>query len=203
MRKIMKENKGWICLLGGVFLIGIPVIVYLLSSVPLLPIGGNNDWAGFWGGYLGALMGAFVAIFVMKQTIENEKTVRREESQEKFLSDIIELVAEFAAQVNRSNSNLLRFHDTGESNWNFEAVYGMTEVAKLENIIYIKILANQRDRNDLIQDLLNKILEVGKEAENLHTIHYENFEGLKKDADKISIHLSELMEQAMKFVAKN
>ena len=97
MKKWIKSNIKSICLYGAIFLILIPTIVYLLSYIPLLPIGGNNDWAGFWGGYLGSVIGAFVAIFVMQQTIENEKTVRKEDRKHEFLSNIMELPAEFAA----------------------------------------------------------------------------------------------------------
>ena len=114
VKRLIKENKGLLFFGVIIFLFIVPIAIYILSSVPLFPVGGNNDWAGFWGGYLGAIIGAFVAIFVMKQTIENEKETRKEERQEKFLIDIVELIAEFAAQVNRSNTNLLRFYYTGE-----------------------------------------------------------------------------------------
>lgn len=200
MKKLIKENMKWICFLGGTFLIVIPIIIYLLSSVPLLPTGGNNDWAGFWGGYLGAVIGAFVAIFVMEQTIKNEKNVRKEEREEEFLSDIIELIAEFAAQVNKSNCNLLRFHATGQSEWNYEAVYGMTEVAKLANILYIKMKSNQGKQYIFIKCLLDKVLEVEKETETLHEVNVKDIEMLYKQADEVNEHLSEMMEQAMEFV---
>lgn len=203
MKELIEKNRGWLFLFGVIFLIIVPIVIYLLSSVPIFPIGGNNDWAGFWGGYLGAIIGAFVAILVMKQTIENEKATRREERQEKFLSDIVETVAGFAAQVNRSNSDLLRFHATGEEQWNYEAVYGMNEVTKLENILVIKILSNRDQKKDSIESLLGEILNIAKETEELHKVNANTFQELKKEADKISEHLSDLMRQAGEFVIKN
>ena len=65
------------------------------------------------------------------------KTVRKEDRKHEFLSNIMELTAEFAAQINKSNCNLLRFHETGENQWNYEAVYELNEVSKLENILQI------------------------------------------------------------------
>lgn len=157
----------------------------------------------FGGGYLGAIIGAFVAIFVMKQTIENEKATRREERWEKFISDTVELVAEFAAQVSRSNSDLLRFHATGEEQWNYEAIHEMNEVTKLENIILMKILSGERHKNDSIQSLLEEILKVAKETEDLHKVNVNTFDELKVKADKISNHLSELMRWAGEVVIRN
>ena len=203
MKKWIKSNIKSICLYGAIFLILIPTIVYLLSYIPLLPIGGNNDWAGFWGGYLGSVIGAFVAIFVMQQTIENEKTVRKEDRKHEFLSNIMELNAEFAAQINKSNCNLLRFHETGENQWNYEAVYELNEVSKLENILQIKILSLQGHQYDFLEELLNEIIKVGKETHILHQVNVKTFEELKEESDKISEHLSRLMELTAKFIMEN
>lgn len=202
MKRLIKENGDLMFFGGIIFLIIVPIAIYFLSSVPVFPVGGNNDWAGFWGGYLGAIIGAFVAIFVMKQTIENEKETRKEERQEKFLIDIVEIIAEFAAQVNRSNTNLLRFHATGEEQWNFEAVYGMNEVTKLENILTIKMLSYQGEKYGLTENLLEEIVKIGEETMHLHEVKVNTFQELKKEADDISDHLKELMREAGEYVVR-
>ena len=53
----IKEHKKQVALWSMVILIAVPLIVYGLSEVSLLPVTGGNDWAGFWGGYFGALIG--------------------------------------------------------------------------------------------------------------------------------------------------
>lgn len=62
---------------GVVVLIIIPIIIYLLSTIPLFPAGANNDWAGFWGGYIGALIGAWITLTSVRITIKSEESVRR------------------------------------------------------------------------------------------------------------------------------
>lgn len=47
MKSWIKENKSWLLPTGLLSIVGVPFAIYLLSSIPLLPIGGNNDWAGF------------------------------------------------------------------------------------------------------------------------------------------------------------
>jgi len=65
--KTIKKNKKWI----WVFAAGIPGLIYILSSVPIFPVGGNNDWAGFWGGYIGAIIGGLVTLKGIDLTIKN------------------------------------------------------------------------------------------------------------------------------------
>lgn len=80
-------KKYWKKILMAV--IFVPCIVYALSSIPLLPIGGNNDWAGFWGGYLGSLIGAMVTLFVFGETIKNEGVTRKEEHRIQVIPSLI------------------------------------------------------------------------------------------------------------------
>lgn len=53
----------------AILFITIPLIVYCLSEIPFLPVGGTNDWAGFWGSYLGG----WVAIIGVGWTIYDSK----------------------------------------------------------------------------------------------------------------------------------
>ena len=60
-------------------LILIPLMVYGLSEISVLPVCGSNDWASFWGGYLGAILGGIITLFVMRVTLINEKEARSRE----------------------------------------------------------------------------------------------------------------------------
>lgn len=53
----------------------------------MLPVTGENDWAGFWGGYIGSIIGGLITLFVMKYTIEseNEKGKRQEARENSIL----------------------------------------------------------------------------------------------------------------------
>ena len=68
-----------------------PFLVYVMTVIPFLPVGANNDWAGFWGGYLGAIIGAFIAVYVMKKTISNERTMQEREEKREFLIQIVDI----------------------------------------------------------------------------------------------------------------
>lgn len=74
----IKEHLGISILLTIVI---IPIVIYFLSVLPLLPSGKNNDWAGFWGGYLGAIIGGICTVvgvyWTIQYTRENyEKDIR-------------------------------------------------------------------------------------------------------------------------------
>lgn len=199
----IRENKKIMCRMAIGIFVGIPLVVYGLSVLPVFPVGGNNDWAGFWGGYLGAIVGACVAIYVMRKTLENEEKRRREEQKERFLSEIAELVAGFAAQINKSNSHLLRFHSTGDNKWNYEALYELNEVTKVEHLLQIKLISQKASSYELQNELLNEILNVGKATQNLHAVNVKSFKELKKEADMVTDRLSSLMELTAKFIMFN
>lgn len=62
-------GKKYIIVVICICVIGIPLIVYLLSVIPIFPSGTNNDWAGFWGGYIGAIIGGFCTVVGVYWTI--------------------------------------------------------------------------------------------------------------------------------------
>lgn len=201
MRKILDfvKNYKWLCIFAFIVT---PIIIYLLSVPALLPSGGN-DWAGFWGGYLGAIIGAIVAIYVMRKTLENESNRRKEEERERFFSEICELVAEYCFQINESNCHLLCFHQTGEPEWNYEALYTKGEATKIEHILQIKLLSRKVHSYNLSTELLESILEVGKSMDKLHDVTVNSFEELAREADKLSEKLSNLMELVYRFISEN
>ncbi|MBE5987562.1 MAG: hypothetical protein E7250_07530 [Paenibacillaceae bacterium] len=72
---MIKKYKKWVL----ISFIGIPCIIYIFSTIPLLPVGGNNDWAGFWGGYIGAIIGGLVTLLGIDLTIENTEVNRKKD----------------------------------------------------------------------------------------------------------------------------
>lgn len=70
------KHKKQIVLWSVIILIAVPLIVYGLSEVSLLPVTGGNDWAGFWGGYIGAIIGGAITMIVFWGTLESNKKER-------------------------------------------------------------------------------------------------------------------------------
>ena len=185
-----------------VFLV-IPLSIAFSVSFRFICTDTSNVWIGFWGGYLGAIIGAIVAIYVMRKTLENESNRRKEEERERFFSEICELVAEYCFQINESNCHLLRFHQTGEPEWNYEALYTKGEATKIEHILQIKLLSRKVHSYNLSTELLESILEVGKSMDKLHDVTVNSFEELAREADKLSEKLSNLMELVYRFISEN
>lgn len=99
MREWILSHKKVIGVLSIVFLIGVPIMVYGLSVIPVFPVGGNNDWAGFWGGYLGAILGVIGSIFIMNGTLKEERKKQEEEKKIQYCNYIVENIASFFETV--------------------------------------------------------------------------------------------------------
>lgn len=80
----MKKYFAKIIMALFVALCVIPLIVYLLSVVPVLPNGGN-DWAGFWGGYFGAIIGGICTVGGVFLSIQYEKEKGKEDAERAVL----------------------------------------------------------------------------------------------------------------------
>lgn len=75
-KKLAKKIALWV-------LVIIPLIIYGLSTIPIFPVGGNNDWAGFWGGYLGAIISSLTTIAGVYLTLLDDRKKRKHEEIEK------------------------------------------------------------------------------------------------------------------------
>lgn len=102
----IKEHKKQIILWGGIILIAVPVIVYGLSEISLLPVTGGNDWAGFWGGYMGAIIGGVCTFVGVSRTIKYE----REKSEGEKERSVLPYMALSTLKTNFD----LYFTDTGD-----------------------------------------------------------------------------------------
>ena len=92
------KHKKQIVLWSVIILIAVPLIVYGLSEISLLPVTGGNDWAGFWGGYMGAVIGGLCTFVGVSQTIKHE---REKEEIEKEKQRIQERMRAQRAQAKR------------------------------------------------------------------------------------------------------
>lgn len=79
MKKIFDYIKKHLVFSIIVVSVLIPVLIYFLTVIPILP-SGNNDWAGFWGGYIGAIIGGICTVIGVYWTIEY--------SQENYKEDV-------------------------------------------------------------------------------------------------------------------
>ena len=103
--KMIKKYKKWI----WIFFAGIPSLIYILSSVPIFPVGGNNDWAGFWGGYIGAIIGGLVTLIGIDLTIRNTEDNRKKDKIDEIKPYLILIpvnVSTAAEKVNISVDNM-------------------------------------------------------------------------------------------------
>ena len=80
----------------------IPSATYALSTIPVLPMGGNNDWAGFWGGYLGAIVGGVITLYVMFKSFQDSR-----ENQERVLE--IERLKEIKKEKSTEQKTYMEF----------------------------------------------------------------------------------------------
>lgn len=88
MRQWLSKKKTSLLVCGGIIFIVIPLLVYILSTVPLFPVGGNNDWSGFWGGYIGSIIGGIITLYVMFESMKKEKENQQERTKENEKKEI-------------------------------------------------------------------------------------------------------------------
>lgn len=81
----IKEHKKQVALWSMVILIAVPLIVYGLSEVSLLPVTGGNDWAGFWGGYFGAIIGGICTVVGVFLSIRYEREKGQDDAERAVL----------------------------------------------------------------------------------------------------------------------
>lgn len=154
----LKKHKKQIVLWSVIILIVVPLIVYGLSEVSLLPVTGGNDWVGFWGTYIGSIVGGaiggIVAMYVLVRTIEDNKRGRRKTEVIEFCNYLVSTSVRFAQKFEESlyaSLPYLEFHaGKGEKKTEFE--------------LYAEFLSAQHSAKALITELLQN-LEIRKSIE--------------------------------------
>ena len=122
MKKWIKENKKGIVISGISIMILFPLMIYFLSSLPIFPVGGNNDWAGFWGGYLGAILGGIITLYVLFATLNDNKNIQLRNEKIEFFNNLVDMTAEYICFAGNFIQNTIMYM---ESN--------VTDVQKTEN----------------------------------------------------------------------
>lgn len=145
----IKKYKKQIILWSGIILIAVPLIVYGMSEVSILPVTGGNDWAGFWGGYIGAIIGGLITLFVMKYSIEseNEKSKRQEKIQ--YFNDVIKISAEFFECVGNLYVKIARCM-VSPSNEKYEQVLEENNRGARISIVLELMLETRKSEYDLL-----------------------------------------------------
>lgn len=88
----------------------VPIIIYLLSTLPILPSGENNDWVGFWGGYLGSMIGSAIALYVLFKTLADEHERQRRQERLAYCE-----IAEFNQSINFSLPKIKKYYTFAKS----------------------------------------------------------------------------------------
>lgn len=78
----------------------------------MLPVTGENDWAGFWGGYIGSIIGGLITLFVMKYTIESENEKGKRQKKIQYFNDVIKISAEFFETIGNLAMKMTRYMST-------------------------------------------------------------------------------------------
>ena len=107
MKKIFDYIKKHLVFSIIVVSVLIPVLIYFLSVIPLLP-SGDNDWAGFWGGYIGAIIGGICTVIGVYWTIEYSQDNYKEDVRNRSLP----YISLYALQQDKLTS-LLQFTSMG------------------------------------------------------------------------------------------
>lgn len=174
MSKVLKKYWKQVLLLGFFIVIIIPVIVYVITVIPIFPAGGNNDWAGFWGGYFGSLVGGLITLYVLHITIRNEKNLKRREEKINFFNDLIHLTAEMSSLLGNISIFMSRGAVENTNDLHEKVLLLGNEIAKL--FIEIKLLLKTRKSVysvEILIDILEKI-------EEIETRIVENYESAVK-----------------------
>ena len=149
----------------------IPVIIYLLTVIPILPNSANNDWAGFWGGYMGAILGGIITLYVMKNSIENSRKDMKYEQKIQYFDKLITVSSKYI----QTNANMCRcmahsFNSYNEQTYN-SAVEAMNLAATMRTELFL-VLETREKMYDLKQ-VIERLRGVEKQSEVLADL-YEN-----------------------------
>ncbi len=122
----------------------IPVIIYLLTVIPILPNSANNDWAGFWGGYMGAILGGIITLYVMKNSIENSRKDMKYEQKIQYFDKLITVSSRYM----QANANMCRcmvhsFNSYNEQTYN-SAVEAMNLAATMKTELFLLLETREK-----------------------------------------------------------
>lgn len=149
----------------------IPVIIYLLTVIPILPNSSNNDWAGFWGGYMGAILGGIITLYVMRNSIENSRKDMKYEQKIQYFDKLITVSSKYI-QVNANMCRCMAhsFNSYNEQTYN-SAVEAMNLAATMRTELFL--LLETREKMYDLKEVIERLRGVEKQSEILADL-YEN-----------------------------
>ncbi len=174
--KIRKHPKRVIIIVIVTILVLIPLMVYVLSEVSVLPVCGNNDWAGFWSGYLGSILGGLITLFVMKYTLINEKEARKREEKINFFNQIISV----SSGLSQAVGNLCRYVTRSQVSINndiLDRIFETNNEAAKYSIELEALLETRKDSYNVDEilanvahftDMINNMMDVYEKVIHLH-----------------------------------
>lgn len=215
MIKWINENKGKVIFGVIIILIVVPLIIYLLSTLPVLPQGGNNDWAGFWGGYLGSMIGSIIALYILFKTLAEERKRQRRQERLNYCDYIVERIAEFSQAMSLALTKINKHYTFAKaSKSDIEMYEEAIEAVNLivgGSLILSAQLGSRLDKKDYkcigdimtitnhITDLFNTISEALNENK-IHFFKKEDFQGI---LNSIHNENKKLCEVATEFIESN
>jgi hypothetical protein len=219
----IKLNIKKLIIAGVIMVIIIPSATYALSTIPVLPMGGNNDWAGFWGGYLGAIVGGVITLYVMFKSfqdsrenqervleIERLKEIKKEKIQ--FCNYIVEQFAILKENTNWLIAETVEYTKTGDLEIRNRARESNRKEMRIESIISIQLSIREKDSNyfgigelrNSIGLLMHMLYHISKcseiEPNMLHKINHDKINELKKSIFK---DMEDIERKIIVFIEKN
>ena len=143
----IKKYKKQVALWSVVILIAVPLSVYSLSEISLLPVTGGNDWAGFWGGYIGAIIGGLITLFVMKYTVESENAKSKRQEKIQYFNDVIKISAEFFEVIGNLTMKMTRCMTTPINEKYEQVLEESNRGARISIILEIMLKTREKEYN--------------------------------------------------------
>lgn len=210
MKQWIRHNKNGLFLVSIVVLIGVPIIVYLLSSIPLLPIGGNNDWAGFWGGYLGAIIGGSITLYVLFKTMQENRWSQSRQEKIDFCNYIAEMIGRICRQINERDIFVLKYLTNsvgGDKSDIYRAMLANNQASELMQTCSVNLIS--RIDNPLyknVKELMDEVERMSIMASDINigfTYTEDEIEMVYIKCESMRKFLGEMREHTIRFVSAN
>ncbi|WAJ24040.1 hypothetical protein [Lacrimispora xylanolytica] len=230
MKKWIKENKKGIIIFGISIIILFPIIIYFLSTLPIFPAGGNNDWAGFWGGYLGAIIGGIITLYVLFVTLNDNKKIQLRNEKIEFLNNLVDMTAEYICFAGDFIQNTIMYMESNDTdiqkteNYQKELMVSQSDFRRIGVKIVIHLELCKEKKYKSVDLLLNYIKETNSLVYNTYYViinnptdlSYEtlledngkvasavNIDKVRQNLNKLNLSLSEFEDKIKEFIFQN
>ena len=198
MKKWIKENKKGIVISGISIMILFPLMIYFLSSLPIFPVGGNNDWAGFWGGYLGAIIGGIITLYVLFATLNDNKKIQLRNEKIDFFNNLVDMTAEYICFAGDFIQNTIMYMESNitdvqkTENYEKELIVSQTDFRKIGVKIEIHLELCKKKDYKSVDLLLNYVKETNRLVYDTYYVITNNpsdysYETLLENNGKVAI----------------